>query len=317
MSNPNSWQPAENFVRNGVRGNYTVALKVSTFHFNALTAQSSNVAIAALLVLYTPYHNGLVSASTAKLSALGDRIGDTQTKSELFLELTQVRLPIWQQMIGNVYARGTAAFKTLFPFGLDVFHNGTIENKLINLRTLRDKCTADASLAAVASLITSFYSAINNARNTQEGEKTIVGVGINNQQDAIEAMCIQMFADYGTIVSLFPNGPTRIKSFIDVVTLQDHVHSPLYTGVVNTNKIRKVATKTVTSLSKIKVSCDVDLMIWVNDSAKNPIHPAGVFIPANTPTIAEFPGLGNPDNRVFQIHNLSLTTKGHYTVEFL
>ena len=102
-----------------------------------------------------------------------------------------------------------------------------------------------------------------------------------------------------------------------MATLQNHVHSPVYEGVVNKNKIRKVATKTVTQNSTVKVTSDVDLMIWVNDRAKNPIHPTGVFIPAGVPTIAAFPALGNPANRVFQIHNLSLTTQGHYSVEFL
>ena len=317
MANPNSWLPAENFVRNGVRENYTVAVKVSTFHFNALTAAIADPAFAALLVLFTPFHEELINSSSTKDGAVGSRKSDTQAKDEMFVMLTKVKLPVWRVMVSNVYLPGTVGYRNIFPDGMEPFHKGTIENKLLALLTLRNKCQADSGLTAVAALIASFYILILGARGNQEGEKTLVGVAIDNQKAAIEAMCIQHFADYGAILSLAPNEPTKIKSFVDVVTLQNHVHSPIYAGVVNKNKIRKVATKKVTAESTVQVRCDVDIMIWVNDSAKNPIHPEGVLIPANTPTIATFPRLGNPDNRVFQIHNLSLTTKGNYSIEFL
>ncbi len=311
------WQPGENFIRNGVRENYTTAVKVSTFHFNALTTQSSNAAIAALLTIFTPKHNALINASSTKESDLGDRIGDTKTKDDLLLDLTQNQLPEWQRLIGNVYRKKSAAFKTLFPYGLKPFNSGTIDNRILAVKTLRDKCVADASLSVVAALIVTFYTTISTARTAQEGEKTDVTFDIGNQLDAIEQMCITQFADYGAIVNLFPNNSNKIKSFFDVVNLQKHMHSNLYEGVVNKNKIRNVATKTVKARSTIRVTCDVDLQVWVIDSSKNKAHPHGSFVPAGVPTIIGFPDLGDFNNRVFQIQNLSLTTQGHYSIEFL
>ena len=314
----NTWLPAENFVRNAVRKNYTIALKVSTFHFNALTAAApSDPAIAAQLVIFTPFHTNVVNTSSTKDGAAGSRKSDTQAKDQLFLIMTQEKMPMWRQMISNVYMPGTPGFTNLFPHGMDDFYKGTIENKLLHLKTLCDKCNLDAALTAVATLITSFYGLISAARGNQEGEKTLVGVAIANQKAAIEAMCIQHFVDYGVIVTLHPNEPTIIRSFVDVATMQSHVHSNVYQGTVNSNKIKMVATKKSTPTTKIKVTCDVDCQVWVNDSAKNKAHPIGVFIPANTPTTAAFPDLGNFLNRVYQIHNLDLTTKGHYSVEFL
>ena len=314
----NQWLPAVNFVRSAVGTNYTIALKVSTFHFNALTAAApSSTTIAAQLVIFTPFHTNVVNTSSTKDGAAGSRKSDTQAKDQLFLIMTQEKMPMWRQMISNVYMPGTPGFTNLFPYGMDDFYKGTIENKLLHLKTLRDKCNLDAALTAVATLITTFYGLISSARGNQEGEKTLVGVAIADQKAAIEAMCIQHFADYGVIVNLYPNEPTIIKSFVDVATMQAHVHSNVYEGTVNSDKIKMVATKKSTPTTKIKVTCDVDCQVWVNDSAKNKAHPVGVFIPANTPTTAAFPDLGNFLNRVYQIHNLDLNTKGHYSVEFL
>ena len=317
MPSSNSWLPAENFVRNAVRTNYTAALKVSTFHFNALTAAAADPVIAAILVLFTPFHNELLDSSSTKDGAVGSRMSDTQAKDQLFIILTQQKLPTWRQMIGNVYLPGTPGYTNLFPQGMDAFHKGTIENKLLHLKTLRDKCNLDASLTAVYTLIAAFYTLIMNARGNQEGEKTLVGVAISNQEAAIEAMCIQHFADYGAIVNLAPNEPDKIRSFVDVITMQKHVHGPVYEGTVNINKIKMFATKKAAAATKIKVTSDVDCQVWVNNSSNNIAHPAGVFVPANTPTICTFPALGDPTHRVFQIHNLTLTTKGHYSAEFL
>ena len=311
------WQFAENFLINGIRGNITKALAASRKHFTALTSGSGNPAILALLVLYTPFHNNLINASALKTGSKGSQKSDTAAKNTLFLMMTQQKLPQWMQMIGNVYPIGSLAWINLFPNGMSAFNSGSIDNKLLALMTLRDKCALDASLIAVSPLITAFYLLIEGARENQEGEKSILAINISNQQSAIEAMCIQQFSNFGVIISLFPTSPTTIKSFIAVDVLQTKVHGPLYVGMVNANKIKCYVTKKATPATKIIVTTDVDCQVWVNSSINNPAHPAGEFVPAGSPTEVGFPVLGDATNRVFQIQNLNLTTKGNYSIEFV
>ena len=45
MSKRGTLQPAKNFIRNGVEGNITKALKVSSYHINALLAKAGNAII--------------------------------------------------------------------------------------------------------------------------------------------------------------------------------------------------------------------------------------------------------------------------------
>jgi len=59
------------------------------------------------------------------------------------------------------------------------------------------------------------------------------------------------------------------------------------------------------------------MQVWVNNSVNNKAHPVGGFVRAGVPTILSFPTLGDPANRVLQIQNLSLTTQGNYSIEFL
>jgi hypothetical protein len=312
------WYPAENFVRNGVRGNYRVALTVSTYHFNALTKGADTIpALIPVLSTYTPVHQAVVDFSSVKKVKIGDRIGDTETKDEILLDMTQNELPEWQRLFGNVYRKKTTKWKSAFPFGTSPFYVGTIEERISAVKALRDYCLADVLLEAIGDLISSFYTAVLAARSTQTGEKTGVGIIIGGQKETIETMCVLQFGDYGTIVSLRPDDTDFIKSFIDWVTLQQHEHAPIYEGKVNKNKIKMAVTKKMTSETKIEVTSDVDLQVWVNNSVNNKAHPAGGFVQAGVPTQLTFPTLGNPANRVLQIQNLSLTTQGNYSIEFM
>jgi hypothetical protein len=311
------WMYADNFISNGVKGNYTRALAISSYHYRALYANRANPKINALLLTFTPIHKALISFSSAKKGALGTRKSDNVAKDRLFSSLTSTALPEWQRLIGNVYMKKTPQFLKLFPNGLTPFHRQSESNKLLLIATLLKKCQADASLSAVAALISTFYTKIKNACSVRGGDNTTVSFGISNQKQAIDAMCDAHFANHGIIISLFSKQPKMIKSFTDVETLQIKVHSAVYNNTVNANKIKKVAVKKVTADSKIIVTSNVDMMVWVNDKAKNKNHPEGVFIPAKTPTEATFPGLGNPKHRVFQVKNLNLITKGKFSVKFL
>ncbi len=315
--NKGAWLPAENFIRSGVRNNYTKALKVSTYHMAALNKKAGDPVFDALIKGFKPLNQAVLDSSSDKSGIVGDRMGDTLTKDELFLELNKTNMPKIQLAIENVYGRTTAQWKALFPFALKPFQSGTIENKISALKTLTEKVDADGALTAAQALIDPVYKAIFEARSSQQGEKSNVETGISAQLTAIDAMCVGHFADHGAIVQLYPDDPKAIMSFTDYVTLQSHVHGVLYEGTINANRKKMALKKDFTLLSQLKVTANVDLQIWVIDSINNPSHPIGILIPANTPTVVGFPALGNFANRIVQIQNMNLTMKGKYAIEVL
>lgn len=317
MREKGKWMYAENFISNGVAGNYTKALAVAKYHYNALSAARQIPEIDTIFLTFEVIYNELFRFSVAKAGSVGTLKGHTLTKDKLFAELTAIQLPQWQQLIGNIHSRLTPEFIDLFPDGLTPYHNETMENKLLLLATLLKKCQDDEALAAVAALIDTFNIKIAKACKVQGGDVATVATNISNQKQAVEAMCDAHFANHGVIISIFYKHPKLIKTFTDTRTLQSKVHKPIYNNTANPNKIKTVAVKKATAETKIIVTADADVMVWVNDKAKNKNHPVGIFIPANTPTEAGFTGLGNPANRVFQIHNLSTVAKALFSVEFL
>ena len=317
MSKKGTWPPAENFVRNGVEGNITKALKVSTYHMEALNNKAGDPNIDPLILTFTPLHQAVVDSSSDKSGIVGDRMADTQTKDELFLSLMQNKMPKIQLAIENVYDRKSSSWTALFPFGLTPLNTGTIENKISALKTLNKKVNDDGALTAAQLLLDPAFNDINKARNVQVGEKSNVETSISTQQDAIEAMCVGHFSDHGAIVKAWPDQPKIIASFTDYVTLQSRVHGPLYEGTITINRKKMALKKDFTMLSQLKVTSTVPLQIWVIDSINNPSHPIGIFIPANTPPIVGFPALGDFTNRIIQIQNMSLTEKGKYAIEVL
>jgi hypothetical protein len=290
---------------------------MAAYHLNALRVARVHPAIDTIFLTFEVIYSSLLSFSGAKVGSVGTLKSHTLSKDLLFEQLTTIQLPEWQRLIGNIYGRLTPAFINLFPNGTTVFHNGTMENKLLLLATLLKKCQGDTHLTAIATLINTFNIKIVKACTVQGGDVSTVAQNISNQKQAVEAMCDAHFANHGVIVSLFPKYPKMIQTFTDTQTLQSKTHQPIYNNTANPNKIKTVAVKKVTALSKIIVTANVDMMIWVNDKAKNKNHPVGFFIPANTTTEATFPWLGNPAHRVFQVHNLNLITKGEFRVEFL
>ena len=312
-------RPIENFILNGVQGNYTVALKVSTFHMDALNANAaSDPAVLALRDRYIPFQEALEGAGTLKKVAMGDRADDTDSKDTLLLALVNVHMPAWKQAAGNVsgYGPTTDAFNNLFG-KMELYSNGKQSQRLENVRVLRDKCLAVAGLAALGATIGSFYDILKIAMTTQGEAKATVTTDIGDHKAAVDVMCDYQFSDYGMIVYLYSNNPEKIRSFFDFETLRKHVSGDLIMGLVHGGKLKTIGRKKFTIESKMLVTLTEDGIIWVINSAKNIVKPTGVLIRANTPTIVTFPDAGDFNNRVIQIKNLNPSTTATWEVEFL
>lgn len=310
------WLFADNFILNSIKGNYTKALKVSKFHFDALTEKQADPGIAPMLTEFTPVHTALENSESGKGMALGQRAGKTQSVNDLLKELVETKLPAWQQQIRNTYGAKTAEYKALFPQGNAPFETGKKDNRILAVKTLRDACTADPALAAVAALIAAFYILLDKARNQQLGKKTDVGGDIETEKDAITAMAKIHFKNHGKLIGLYPDDPDRIASFSDVTTLQSHVHDSIYKGTDNPGKTKKVLTHTFTAASTVTISNTslADQKFWLTDRSNNPIHPNGITVGAGQIVTTAVQTLGNPVHRILMVENLNVATPGSYEV---
>jgi hypothetical protein len=310
---------SQNFILKALEEKYSLAPKVSLYHLNALTANQADPDINAMRILFAPVHTVLTNASSEKSTDIGQRIGFTGTLNSLFENLISTHLPAWQQEMRNTYAANTNEYKAFFPFGNKPFTDGRIEDKLNAVKALRDQCTADAAAAiqAVGVTVGAYYTLLLNARNAQLGKKVEVGGDRDAQQNAIKAMCVLHFSNWGKLIGKFPENQTLLNSFIDVQTLQRIAHSSLYEGTANPLQIKKVCTHRFAPVSTIVVTNDgtTDFKLWLAESAKSTVHPAGVTVPAGTVNmVIQVVNLGNPTHRVLMLQNLDPAADASYEI---
>ncbi len=299
---------SQNFISNAVRNNYTIALIISEFHLNALTANNSDADIAAREVIFQTAHNNLVSADVSKDVTIGGRITDTASLKDQFTTIRTTELPLWQNMIAAVAPRRSAIFKGFFPNGVNTILQGRIDAKIEAVKTLAAATLANGSLNAVSALITTRYNALIAKRNAQLGKKSTISGLTGAQEAAIAAMCEAHFYDHGLMITKFTNNPSKIESFIDVANLYKQAHGSTYNGTVHGSKIKTALTHKFTASSTFTVTATQDCQVWVIDTAKNIVKPTGMFVPAGVPTIIKFPDAGNSAHRVVQIKNLTLNS---------
>jgi hypothetical protein len=311
-------RPTQNFIENAVRSLRT-AVKVSTFHFNALTNQQADPVVAAMLATYGPHHQVLVNIASEKDLDKGALRGRTQTLEQLFADLIKTDLPAWQQDIRNTYAEGTAGWTTLFPNDNYPFNSGTIQSKIGAVLTLRNACNGDANAAiqAVGVTVGTFYTALLTARSLQSGKKTEIIADISAADTAIKNMCIAQFGNYGGLIQKFASTPSTVEAFIDFATLSSSAHSSLYTGTANPSQKKKICTHRFAPVSTIVVTNDGTTVfkLWIAESAKSTVHPAGVTVAAgSTSIVIQAVNLGNPTHRILMLENLDPAANAAYEI---
>lgn len=310
------WIFSTNFIANGIGNNYTLALVMAKFHLEALTVNNADPEIAIRETIFETLYNNLLNADVTKGVSTGERIESTATVEEIFQFIIDTDLPLWQNQIAAVYPRKSATYKGLFNGGNKVFESGRIELRIKAVETLANATLAKGTLDAVSALITIRFNALDAARNTQLGLKsTITGLSAT-QITAINMMTDAHFIDHGLVITKFSQEPKKIASFTDVQSLQNHIHSDTYVGTVNASKTKTAVKRhDFIATSTFSVTSTMDMQIWVIDSSNNIIKPEGILIQANITKEVGFPGLGNFENRVVQVKNLSLV-KGFYEIVF-
>jgi len=313
MAKKEIWIFSDNFIANAIRDNYLLALVIAKYHLDALIANMADADILARKVIFEVLYDTLVKADITKNKTKGSGTGFTASLKVLFKQIVDIHLPLWQNKIAQVYPVKTSKYKSFFPNGNKPFESGRIESKIKAVEVLAAATLADPALAAVSALISAFLVDLNATRDDQlQAQSTVKGL-ISAQQKAIDEMCDAHFIDHGIAISKYSKEPKKITSFTDVKNLQRHQHDATYMGTVNGEKIKTAFVHKSTTATTFSVSSNVDVQVWVINKADNVIKPIGVKVLAGVPTVVGFPALGNVNNRVFQIKNLT-TDKGIYSI---
>ena len=312
------FKPSQNFILNAVGTNYTKAVAVSNHHMGTLEAAGTDPDIAARGALYIPVHTDLLNATSAKAGKVETRISKTKTVKALFKDMIATELPAWQTGIMNVYPKRSPEYKAFFGAGNKAFEKGAIDMRISAVKTLSEQCAADANagINAIGINVGKFYHSLMAARTVQLGGKEEVSTGRSTQKDAIYAMCVLQFVDFGFLITKFPENPDKINGFFDLQTIMSHPHSKLYAGEVNAARNKKALTHKFNDNSTIIFSNtgETDLLLYVTKSAKDKIHAQALLVKAGETKVIAVKSIGNTNHRILMVQNADATSKGSYEV---
>lgn len=321
------WRYAINtFAVNTVGSNVTM-LSLSTDTHAKLKAEESNPAIAAILLIYEPVFFAYRDIDQQYGVKSGEYAGNT-VGWEQYLDQMPQKLRQWESLIRYVYVEDSPEEIAIFPNKRTPFESGTYESRLDALGSLKIKTSADLSLAAAASQITSFYNAALGARLVQQTSEGALGQLSDLRENQRVILANELEGVLGQLIFIHRHNLKEVERYFDLSLLRDTGENKVTLGenidsgkITNLNTLAgdlNVGPDTLVEMKNTSVN-PVDLIFYSADGNIDPPVPASTQFtlhPGQTlqKTIAE---LGLDVHEKFNIQNNSPLTGSWEVTIFL
>ncbi len=315
------WKYIENQFVTATRNSFKKALKLSNYHDAALLkAKNSDPVFVPLYDRYHPLHLKYVSSFSAWQSAGGGREGETLNVKQL-LDAALLKLDDWDVDIQVVYKKTTPRYKAIFNNGRKPFNEGGLDSRINAFNTLSVNIGIDPALAAVKALIDTTYTALDNARDEQEGAKgdTVVSSGKVNT-DRIAIMNMQ-YRNLGWVMdNMFDNLETIAAALFDQETLRTKQQKE-FNGTLAPLENKAVCTRTLLADDGLHLKVDGDgAVAFYLGTQVNATDSTAVIIAANDDQKIVAAAFGITDygtHRFLTAVNQSNLVSTHYLVELI
>jgi len=310
-----TWSYFQNPFLNAVKGNYKKALKVSTFHDNALKELSIvNVAFVPMYNTYHALHLVLVSAYAVWKASGGTHKGATLTLNQLITLLSPTKINAWDAAIQAVYAKGSAGYVTLLPQGHTPFWSGTIQERIHAVEALSSAIGSNPSLIALKSDVDAFALLLNNALSVQGGDEMSTELDTLDVRNAVNDCMVQQYSNLGTCIQDHPKEMPDFEFLWDLETVRNH-EQVLFTGTLAGDENHPVLTHTFAATDELQLTAtETALQFYLATSST--AGPAGytlIDVPAGTTVTITASAFGTL-NRFLHVVNTE-GVEGHFKVQ--
>lgn len=200
------------------RGNYNIATEFFKYHLDMLFNDSTTSPIA-----LTCYNNVKSKYDNFKLihdlglSQEAIQGGDVDSFA-LMLKGMPSHVDDWEAKIKAVYAKNTSKFRTFFPKGKEGFNSGKQQKRVDAVSALITTIGTDASLAAVKTLVQTFYTSLLAAFNTKDSAKKATTTDSIALEDARLDICDEIEGNYGLLIAANKKTPiVAAKYFLEAL----------------------------------------------------------------------------------------------------
>jgi hypothetical protein len=226
------------------------ALKISTYHDNALAAEKDDPFI---LGLYTPYHAAHVALKNAieAWDQQGDQQqGSTRLLQQLLRTLSGTKAEDWDLAIQIKFRKVTPEYKILMPYGRTPFQTGTQLERLLAVEVLNDTLDDYTTLADTKTDVAAFNTQIQKAYTDQKEHINKTKGKSEAIEPARQAMGIAQFSNMGGLLQKYAATPEKILKYFDMSVLAPSTQNT-FTGQLKAGQIYTIAKRTLKESNQV------------------------------------------------------------------
>jgi hypothetical protein len=236
------------------------ALKISTYHFNALDADKSDPFSLSLLTPYQPLHENLVAAIDEWDKQGGEQLGSTRTLQQLFKLLSGTKIDDWDIAIQSKYKKHTAEYKIILPYFRKPFQTGSQLERIQAVDTLNNSLTKYTTLAEVKTDVAAFVTELKTAYKNQKAQITRTQGDFDKIEAPRVAMCNGQFGNFGGLLQHYATSPEMLLKYFDWSVLSPSEQTS-FTGQLKAGEIYTIT----------KHTFDIGDQIVLNNTGNTPL----------------------------------------------
>ena len=298
------WSYTVNPFEMATNDSYAKALKISTFHYDALAGVQTDPFFSTLYTPIASLHTTLRAAYANYTAQQGAQMSKTLSLSQLLIMLMNTKAKQWDVAAQGAHPQGTAAYKNLFPHNRIPFQNGSQLERINAVKTLSLALTGDTALATTKTDVDNFYAQLDAANNAQKTSKSTTVINSDKVETARINVCVAMYANLGAMIQKFASTPEVIADYFDLATIRNGAQVD-FTGHLKPLHSHYICKHTFGEADVISVKNmnDTPLKVYLALTKDAAIPATAFIVPANTIENVKAVQLGDISNTHLIISN--------------
>jgi hypothetical protein len=215
------WSFASNPFANVSKGSFKMMHIICDDHDSKLMAAAPLAPeLNAIYVEFHPYRVKYDKLYSDWMGSGGTYEGSTQLVYDMLSQLSGPVIDDWDVAIMFVHKSRTPEYKRLMPNGRAPFQKGGVDQRIAEVETLLSQIGSSPALAVVKGQITTFYTKLKTARDTQQGNE---GARIG-KSDALEAQRIltaqAMYRALGRLITYHWQSESEVEGYYDLENIR-------------------------------------------------------------------------------------------------
>ena len=208
-----TWHYLTNQFDTVTEGSNKLMQTIAADHNARLVAQQSNPQISPLITRWTPFYNDFNTKYSNWVSASAVYKGISAEVKQNMAAVGKTKSKQWDVQIQVVFAEGTPEYLALLPNGRKPFYQGSIEQRIIQVRAFGERLTAYPQFAATKTDVDSFYTMLINSRDLQQQKEQLVDEASTALEAARKALALTMFFNLINLMNIFIDDLSKVEDF--------------------------------------------------------------------------------------------------------